>query len=82
MYTYPIDYEEFTQDEIITLVEFLSMIENINEGLKVDQKKLAKKYQQYRNIINSVSIEKQIEREFKSLSGYSIYQTIKQNNPE
>jgi uncharacterized protein YktA (UPF0223 family) len=82
MYTYPIDYEEFTQDEIIALVEFLSMIENINEGQKVDRKKLAKQYQQYRNIINSVSIEKQIEREFKSLSGYSIYQTIKQNNPE
>ena len=82
MYSYPIDYDLFTQEQIIVLIEFLSMIENVNEGSKVDPKLLQKKHNEYRKIINSIAMEKQIERDFKSLSGYSIYKTMKQNNPE
>ena len=76
MYTYPIDFELYTKEEAVILIEFLSLIEDANEG-KVDKDKLIKKYKQFRSIINSVSTEKQLDREFEKLSGYSIYRTIK-----
>lgn len=76
MYSYPIDYTEFNQDEIIKIVEFLSLVEDANEG-KVDSQKLMKKYNEFRKIINSQSYEKTIDRDFQKVSGYSIYKTIK-----
>lgn len=76
MYSYPIDYELFTQEEIVSLIEFFSMIEDINEKKKIDAKIVLKKYKEYRLIINSMSLEKQIDRDFLKVSGYSIYKTI------
>lgn len=76
MYTYPIDYELFTSEEVTTIIEFLSLIEDANER-KVDPVLLSKKHQDFRKIINSVSMEKQIDRDFEKVSGYSIYRTIK-----
>ncbi len=76
MYSYPIDFELYSAEEAIVLVEFLALIEDANEG-KLNSQKLIKKYQEFRKIINSISAEKQLEREFEKLSGYSIYQTIK-----
>ena len=76
MYTYPIDYDLFTTEEIIILVDFFKLIEDANEG-NVNKQHLQKKYNEFRRVVNSVSMEKQIDREFKKVSGYSIYQTIK-----
>lgn len=76
MYTYPIDYDQFTTEEIVVIVEFLSLIEDANTG-KVDPIVLSKKHQHYRSVINSIMIEKQIDREFEKVSGYSIHKTIK-----
>ena len=76
MYSYPIDYDLFTQTEIVTLVEFFSLIEDANEG-NVNVEKLFSLYNEYRNIINSASLEKQMDKDFEKVSGYSIYQTLK-----
>ena len=76
MYSYPIDYDLFTQEEIVKIIEFLSLIEDANES-KIEGIVLSHKYNEYRKIINSKSIEKQIDREFEKVSGYSIYKTIK-----
>ena len=76
MYTYPIDYDLYTKEEAIILIEFLALIEDANEG-KVEKDILTKKYKKFRSIINSVSTEKQMDKEFEKLSGYSIYKTIK-----
>ncbi len=76
MYPYPIDFELYTEKEAVILVEFLALIEDANEG-KTDSSKLIKKYKQFRKIINSISTEKQLDREFEKISGYSIYKTIK-----
>lgn len=76
MYTYPIDYELYSADEVSKIIEFLSLIEDANER-KVDPIVLSKKHQDFRKIINSISMEKKIDRDFKKVSGYSIYQTIK-----
>ncbi len=78
MYKYPIDYELFNQEEVVTIIEFLSLIEDANERkVKVDPFVLSKKHQEYRSVVNSKSIEKQIDRDFEKVSGYSIYKTIK-----
>ncbi|MCF7925920.1 MAG: UPF0223 family protein [Candidatus Izimaplasma sp.] len=76
MYTYPIDYEQFTTVEIIEIVSFLNLVEEANEG-KVDKNKLIQQYQNYQSIVNSKAMEKQIDKAFKNVSGYSVYQTIK-----
>lgn len=76
MYSYPIDYDQFTTEEIIVIVEFLAMIEDANQN-QVDPNVLSKKHQEFRSVINSISLEKQIDRAFEKASGYSIYKTIK-----
>ena len=76
MYSYPIDYDLFTPEEVVKLVEFYAIIEDANEG-KINKEELNKKYNEFRKILNSVSMEKQIDKEFEKLSGYSIYKTIK-----
>ncbi len=78
MYTYPIDYELFTSEEIAQIIEFLSLIEDANERkVKVDPFVLSKKHQKFQKMINSKSMEKKIDRDFEKVSGYSIYKTIK-----
>jgi uncharacterized protein YktA (UPF0223 family) len=76
MYSYPIDYDLYTNEEIIILIEFLSLIEDANTK-KVDKNVLLKKYREYQSIINNQSTEKTIDREYQKLSGYSVFQTIK-----
>ena len=76
MYTYPIDFDLYSKREAIILIEFLALIEDANEG-KVDKDLLIKKHKKFRSIINSVSTEKQMDREFEKMSGYSIYKTIR-----
>ena len=75
MYTYPIDYDLFTSEEVSVIIEFLSLIEDANEG-KVNPIVMSAKYQAFKKIVNSISMEKQIDREFQKVSGYSIYKTI------
>lgn len=77
MYSYPIDFELFNQKEVVVIIEFLSMIEDLNERVKIDQSKVLKKYNEFKKIINSISLEKQIDRDFQKVSGYSIYKTMK-----
>ncbi len=76
MYQYPIDYNEYSSDEIIIIINFFSMIEDINENIKIDSSTLLNQYHKYQSIINSQLIEKQIDREFEKASGYSIYRTM------
>ena len=77
MYTYPIDYDLFTAEEVSVIIEFLSLIEDANEKkVKVDPIVLSKKHQDFRRLINSIAMEKKIDRDFENVSGYSIYKTI------
>ena len=73
MYTYPIDYDLFTAEEITAIVAFLSLIEDANEKKNVNPVVLSQKHKDFRNIVNSKSMEKKIEK----ASGYSIYKTLK-----
>ena len=76
MYTYPIDYTLYNQDEIVELIEFFSLIEDANEG-KSNKENLLKKHKRYINILNNKTTEKEIDKDFEKLSGFSIFRTIK-----
>lgn len=76
MYTYPIDYDQFTTEEIVIIVEFLALIEEANTS-RVDPHVLSNKHKAYQQVINSKSLEKQMDRDFEQASGFSIYKTIK-----
>ena len=77
MYSYPIDFDLFNNEEVVVLIEFLSLIEDINEKQKIDKGLVLQKYKVYRKIVNSVALEKKMDRDFLKVSGYSIYSTIK-----
>jgi len=76
MYSYPIDYEIYSKEEIIRIVEFLDLIVEANEK-KVNDSKLIAKYKEYQKIINAKSTLKKIDKDFESITGYSIYKTMK-----
>ncbi len=74
---YPIDYETYSTEEIIVIVEFLSMLEQFAASpATVDQQVLIHKYKQYRDILNNLSEEKRIDREFTQLTNVPIYKTM------
>lgn len=75
MYSYPIDYNLYTQEEIVIIIEFFSLIEDANKK-KVNKELLISKHNEYRKILNSISLEKQMDRDFEKSSGYSIHKTI------
>jgi uncharacterized protein YktA (UPF0223 family) len=77
MYSYPIDYSQFTTEEIVVIVEFLALIEDANTR-RIDLNLLSVKHKKFREVVNSKALEKQIDRAFEKTSGYSIYKTIKQ----
>ena len=75
---YPIDYEHYTTEEIIKLVDFLSALEDYKENPKLVDKELLKdKYGVYRKILNNLSEEKKIDQAFEKQTNISIYQTMK-----
>lgn len=75
-YSYPIDYSMFNTEEIIVIINFLNKIEIANES-KIDAIDLKNAYIKYINVLNSKKLEKQIDKDFEKISGYSIFKTMK-----
>lgn len=74
-----IDYELFTTEEIVKIFNFYALMERTkNHNYKKD--KVLTAYQEYRNILNNKTLEKQYDKKFESVTGISIYQTIKKLN--
>lgn len=75
-YSYPIDPSWSTTD-IINVVNFISIVEKAHEdGVKREDIMLA--YTKFKQIVPSMSEEKQIDKKFERDTGCSIYRTIKQ----
>ncbi|MGX7109403.1 UPF0223 family protein [Facklamia miroungae] len=73
-YSYPLN-EDWSSQEIAIVVEFLAAVESAYEtGIKVER--IKDKYRAFKEIVNSISEEKQIDREFQTVSGYSIYRCM------
>ena len=75
-YSYPLDYQTYSTDEIVKIIDFLDYLE---ENLKhLDFKTFKTKYDVYRKTINSKSEEKRIDKEFEKLTGISIYRKARE----
>ena len=75
-YTYPIDYE-WSNEEIVIVVKFLGLVEEAYEQ-GVDQEYFLENYKKFQYILGSKGAEKKLGNEFMKLSGYSIYQAVKE----
>lgn len=75
-YSYPID-SSWTTEEIIDVVNFLSLVEKAYEQ-SVKREDLLLAYQRFKQIVPSKSEEKQIDKQFELDTGYSIYHVMKQ----
>lgn len=73
---YKIDYQLFTAQELIRIIEFFKLIED-TKTKKINKDLLINKYNEYRAIINNKSLEKQYDKMLFKKSKVSIYQTIK-----
>lgn len=73
---YKIDYDLFAIDEVVKIINFFRLIEKTKHQ-KVSTALLKEKYNEYRNILNNKSLEKQYDDMLFKKSHVSIYQTIK-----
>lgn len=73
---YPIDYDLFTTAEIIKIINFYNLILKAD---KYSDEVIKKAYQEYRNIINSIALEKKYDALFFKETGVSIYRTVHRN---
>jgi uncharacterized protein YktA (UPF0223 family) len=74
---YLIDYDMFSVEEIVKIVNFFKLIENINKNKRYKKDDVIEKYNEYRNILNNKSLEKQYDKMMEKRSNVSIYQTMK-----
>lgn len=73
--SYPID-NDWTTEEIIKVVEFYAAIGTAyDKGIKAAV--LKEKHTAYKTVVSTISGDKQIDRQFEKLTGYSIYRTVK-----
>ncbi|WP_093192044.1 UPF0223 family protein [Salimicrobium halophilum] len=80
-YSYPIDEEYWSKDEIIDAVNFYSLVEKAYEtGAEKEDLMLA--YTRFKQIVPSKSEEKQLFKQFERSSGYSAYHAVKKAKHE
>lgn len=74
-YTYPIDLS-WSTDEMTSVLSFLNQVEAAYEG-QADVTKLLEAYADFKQVVPGKAQERQIDREFEKISGYSTYQAVK-----
>lgn len=74
-YSYPLS-EDWSTEEMVQVIEWLNQVEKAYES-SVTLEDLQKYYRSFKQIVTSIMEEKQIDRQFKQLSGYSTYQVVK-----
>lgn len=74
-YSYPIDVS-WSTDEIASVLSFLNEVEKAYEA-KADVKQVLTAYAAFKEVVPSKAKEKQLDRQFQQLSGYSTYQVVK-----
>lgn len=71
-----IDFDLFNTEELVVIYSFFSLMEKNN---KHPQKASAvlDAYKAYRNVVNSISLEKNYNKQFEEKTGISVYHVIK-----
>ncbi len=72
---YKIDYDMFTTEEIIKIINFFNMIWK-HQNRAFPSSDVAKAYHEYRTIINNKALEKQYDAMFQKETGISIFHTL------
>lgn len=75
-YAYPIN-PDWSLEETIHVIEFLAIVEQSYEN-SAPKAEFALKYQKFKQVVTSISGEKQIDKEFEEQSGFSIYRAVKE----
>ena len=74
-YNYPLDYTWWTKDIIDVMSLYNAVEKAYEEGIsKTD---FLNAYRKFKNVVGTKSEEKQIDKEFQDVSGYSIYKVFK-----
>ncbi|NLD26508.1 MAG: UPF0223 family protein [Acholeplasmataceae bacterium] len=76
MKEYKIDYDLFSVEEIIKIINFFRLIE-LTKTKKINKDLIIERYHEYRNTLNNIALEKQYDKMLYQKSGVSIYETIK-----
>lgn len=76
---YIIDYDMFSAEEIIKIINFMHLIEQ-TQRKRINSNLLKEKYNEYRTILNNKSLEKQYDKMLFKKSGVSIYNVMKEIN--
>ncbi|HFI0420669.1 TPA: UPF0223 family protein [Streptococcus suis] len=74
-YSYPLDFS-WSTEEISSVLSFLNQVEAAYEK-GADARAILTSYQQFKEVVKSKGQERQIDREFQDVSGYSTYQVVK-----
>ncbi|WEV60295.1 UPF0223 family protein [Streptococcaceae bacterium ESL0729] len=75
-YSYPIDYSWSTQ-EMTDVLSFFNQVEKYYES-KTLREDFLKSYNNFKKIVPSKMQEKQLDREFEIISGYSTYRAVQE----
>ncbi len=74
-YEYPFE-NDWSMEEIVTVISFYNCIEKAYEE-GISREELMNGYREFKQIVDSKSLEKQLDKQFEEASGYSIYKTMK-----
>ena len=74
-YSYPIDLS-WSTEELTAVLSFLNQVEATYES-KADAQKLLTAYKAFKTVVPSKGQERQIDRDFEAVSGYSTYRAVK-----
>lgn len=75
-YSYPLDLD-WTPEEMVIVVEFLSAVEEAYES-RIESRKLLGLYHAFKTVCPGKAQENNIYKDFKKVSGYDGYLVIKQ----
>lgn len=73
-YAYPINLA-WSTDELSSVLSFLNQVEKAYEG-GTEAQTLLKAYKVFKMIVPSKGEERQIDRDFEAVSGYSSYRAV------
>ena len=74
-YHYPID-ESWSQEEIITVIQFFNCIEKAYEH-RIERQQMGEAYRAFKQVIPSKAEEKRLFRSFEKASSYAAYPVVK-----
>lgn len=73
-YNYPLDYT-WSTDDILDVVSLYNAVEQAYEK-GISKEDFLTAYRRFKNVVGTKSEEKQIDKEFEEVSGYSIYRVF------